>query len=80
MVAAFRSLSKEQQLALRLFYFKGYTFQEIAEQLGYSYGNVKHHVYRGIERLRQLVYDRGKPGAVQEIRQGTQDEHQEMMG
>ena len=80
MVAAFQSLSKEQQLALRLFYFKGYTFQEIAEQLGYSYGNVKHHVYRGIERLRQVVYDRGKPGAMQEIRQGTQDEQQEMMG
>jgi RNA polymerase sigma-70 factor (ECF subfamily) len=59
MVAAFRSLSKEQQLTLKLFYFKGYTFQEIAEQLGYSYGNVKHHVYRGVERLREVVYGAG---------------------
>lgn len=57
MLAAFRSLSKEQQLTLTLYYFQGYTFQEIGEKLGYSYGNVKHHVYRGIERLRSAVFD-----------------------
>jgi RNA polymerase sigma-70 factor, ECF subfamily len=80
MVAAFKSLSKEQQLTLKLFYFKGYTFQEIAEQLGYSYGNVKHHVYRGIERLRQVVYDGTGHGASQGIKQRTQCEPQEMAG
>ena len=55
MKEAFRSLSKEQQLTLILYYFQGYTFQEVAEKLGYSYGNVKHHVYRGIEQLRRIV-------------------------
>jgi RNA polymerase sigma-70 factor, ECF subfamily len=80
MVAAFKSLSKEQQLALRLFYFKGYTFQEIAEQLGYSYGNVKHHVYRGIERLRQVVYVGAGRGTAQVPEQRTQSERQEMAG
>ncbi len=57
MLAAFRSLSKEQQLTLVLYYFHGYTFEEIGEKLGYTYGNVKHHVYRGIARLRRMVYD-----------------------
>ncbi len=79
MVAAFRSLSREQQLTLKLFYFKGYTFQEIAEQLGYSYGNVKHHVYRGVERLREVVYDAG-PGKTHETKQRTQSEPQGIAG
>ena len=80
MVTAFKSLSKEQQLALKLFYFKGYTFREIAEQLGHSYGNVKHHVYRGIERLRQVVYDGAGHGRPEEVRQRAQCEPQGMAG
>src|SRR5258708_35503882 len=56
MKAAFQSLSKEQQLTLRLYYFKGYTFQEVAEEMGHSYGNAKNHFYRGIERLRRSVF------------------------
>ena len=80
MVAAFKSLSKEQQVALELFYFKGYTFQEIADELGYSYGNVKHHVYRGVERLRQFVYDGNGRKALQIVSQGVQCESEEMAG
>jgi RNA polymerase sigma-70 factor (ECF subfamily) len=80
MVAAFKSLSKEQRLTLELFYFKGYTFQEIAEELGYSYGNVKHHVYRGVERLRQLVYDGAGQRAARVANQGVQCESEEMAG
>lgn len=60
MVAAFEALSQEQRECLRFFYFKGYTYQEIADETGHTYGNVKHHVYRGIERLRQLLYDDGQ--------------------
>lgn len=55
MLAAFKSLSEEQQHALMLFYFQGLTFQEIAEQQGCSHGNAKNHVYRGIQRLRSIV-------------------------
>ncbi len=58
MQEAFKTLSKEQQHALMLFYFQGLTFQEIADQQGYSYGNAKHHVYRGLHRLRSIVFDR----------------------
>ncbi len=74
MLAAFRSLSKEQQLTLKLYYFHGYNFQEIGEKLGYSYGNVKHHVYRGVERLRSVVFDgvarRSAEGANQGLKGG----------
>lgn len=78
MKAAFRSLSKEQQLTLKLYYFKGYTFQEVAEELGYSYGNAKNHFYRGMDRLRRIVFDgvthRSSHGAGQK----TQCEAKEM--
>jgi RNA polymerase sigma-70 factor (ECF subfamily) len=80
MVAAFKSLSREQQLALKLFYFRGYTFQEIAEQLGYSYGSAKHHVYRGIEKLRQVIYDRCGHERPRAIGPRTDTEAQEIAG
>jgi RNA polymerase sigma-70 factor, ECF subfamily len=80
MVAAFKSLSKEQRLTLELFYFRGYTLQEVAEKLGYSYGNVKHHVYRGVERLRQFVYNGEGRKAPRAAEQRTQCKSEEMVG
>jgi RNA polymerase sigma-70 factor (ECF subfamily) len=47
------SLSEEQRETLRLHFFEGYTFAEIAEKLGQSYANVRHHHYRGLEKLRK---------------------------
>jgi RNA polymerase sigma-70 factor, ECF subfamily len=47
------SLTHEQRETLRLHFFEGYTFAEIAEQLGQSYANVRHHHYRGLEKLRK---------------------------
>jgi RNA polymerase sigma-70 factor (ECF subfamily) len=80
MVAAFKSLSKEQQLALTLYYFQGYTFQEIADRLGYSYGNVKHHIYRGIGRLREIVFDDVERPTSLGAGQGMTCEKKEMAG
>ncbi len=47
------SLTKEQRETLRLHFFEGYTFAEIAEKLGQSYANVRNHHYRGLEKLRR---------------------------
>ncbi len=52
-----KGLSEEQRTTVRLHFYEGYTFQEISEQLGQTHGNVRHHYYRGIERLRQFVFD-----------------------
>ncbi len=57
MKAAFTSLSGEQQLTLKLYYLRDYTLKEIAEELDWSYDKVKHHVYRGIDRLRAIVFE-----------------------
>jgi RNA polymerase sigma-70 factor (ECF subfamily) len=51
----FRELSEDQQKTLRLFFFEGYTFEEIAAKLGQTTGNVSHHYYRGLKKLRRQM-------------------------
>jgi RNA polymerase sigma-70 factor (ECF subfamily) len=46
-------LTPDQRETLRLHFFVGYTFTEIAEKLGQSYANVRNHHYRGLEKLRR---------------------------
>jgi RNA polymerase sigma-70 factor (ECF subfamily) len=46
-------LTGDQEQVLRLHFFEGYTFAEIAEQLGQSYANIRNHHYRGLEKLRK---------------------------
>ena len=46
-------LSEDQRETLRLYFFEGYTFAEISEKLGQPRGNVRHHYYRGLDRLRK---------------------------
>jgi RNA polymerase sigma-70 factor (ECF subfamily) len=50
---ALEEMSEDQRETLRLYFFEGYTLGEIAAQLGQSAGNVKHHYYRGLDRLRR---------------------------
>jgi RNA polymerase sigma-70 factor (ECF subfamily) len=48
-------LSEEQWETLRLYFYEGYTFAEIAAKRNQGIGNVRHHFYRGIERLRKKL-------------------------
>ena len=48
-------LTADQRETLRLHFFEGYTFSEIAEQLGQSFANVRNHHYRGLEKLRKYL-------------------------
>jgi RNA polymerase sigma-70 factor (ECF subfamily) len=52
-------LSSDQLQTLELHFFEGYTFREIAEKTGQTFGNVRNHYYRGLERLRSNIF-RGK--------------------
>lgn len=58
----FRSLSEDQQKTLRLHFIEGYTLDEIAKMLGQTKGNIRHHSFRGLERLRKLIYGSELPG------------------
>jgi RNA polymerase sigma-70 factor (ECF subfamily) len=53
---AFEGLSDDQRKTLMLYFYDGYTIHEISEKLGQSFGNVQHHFYRGLDRLRKLVF------------------------
>ena len=50
---AFEDLTKVQRDTLEMFYFDGMDLREISEKLEAPLGNVRHHFYRGLERLRK---------------------------
>jgi len=56
---AFSSLKKEQREAIEMYFFAGYTLQEICQKTGYSFPSVRNHVYRGIEQLRIRLSEDG---------------------
>jgi RNA polymerase sigma-70 factor, ECF subfamily len=58
----FSSLSEDQQKTLRLHFIEGYTLDEIATMLGQTKGNVRHHSFRGLEKLRKLIFGGELPG------------------
>ena len=51
--SAFEDLTEMQRRTLELFYFEGLELREISERLHEPFGNVRHHFYRGLERLRK---------------------------
>jgi RNA polymerase sigma-70 factor, ECF subfamily len=53
---AFESLSEDQRETLRLYFFEGYTLAEIAVKFGQPHANVRHHYYRGLEKLRREMF------------------------
>jgi RNA polymerase sigma-70 factor (ECF subfamily) len=50
-------LTEDQRETLRLHFFEGYTFAEIAKKLGQSYANVRNHHYRGLEKVRKYLVE-----------------------
>jgi RNA polymerase sigma-70 factor, ECF subfamily len=58
----FDTLSENQRQTLHLFFIEGYTFDEIAGKLRQSRGNVKHHYFRGLDRLRKELFGGKLPG------------------
>lgn len=53
---ALETLSENQRETLRLFFAEGYTLEEIAVKLKQTRGNVKHHYFRGLDKLRKEIF------------------------
>lgn len=51
-----KELTEDQRRTIQLYFFDGYTFDEIAKLRGQTIGNVRNHYYRGLERIRQLIF------------------------
>lgn len=58
----FTELSESQRQTLQLFFYEGYTFEEIAVKLGQTVGNARNHYYRGLEKLRKQISAGKLPG------------------
>jgi RNA polymerase sigma-70 factor (ECF subfamily) len=58
----FGVLSEIQRQTLGLHLLDGYTFEEIAVKLDQTRGNVKHHYFRGLEKLRKQIFNRNRQG------------------
>ena len=56
------ALTGDQRDTLTLHFFEGYTFDEIALQLGQSFGNIRNHYYRGLDKLRKQMFPGKLPG------------------
>ena len=55
------SLTDDQRETLRLHFFDGYTLLEISQKLGQPLGNVRHHYYRGLDKLRKQMFGNTVP-------------------
>lgn len=55
--AAVAQLPADQQQALALAYFKGYSHRQIAEELGQPLGTIKTRIRLAVQKLRQLLPD-----------------------
>jgi RNA polymerase sigma-70 factor, ECF subfamily len=53
------ALSDRQKSVIELACYEGLTMQEIAERTGDSFTNVRHHYYRGLKKLRSLIFGGG---------------------
>jgi RNA polymerase sigma-70 factor, ECF subfamily len=48
-------LNERQREVMELVFFREMTLQEIADQTKQTFGNVRHHYYRGLKQLRSLL-------------------------
>jgi RNA polymerase sigma-70 factor (ECF subfamily) len=70
---AIQGLNAAQRKTIQMAYFEGMTLREIAETTGEPMGNVRHHYYRGLRRLRELVTEGRAPGKEKLVRRGIVD-------
>jgi RNA polymerase sigma-70 factor (ECF subfamily) len=52
---AFVHLTPLQQRTLQLYFFEGYSLREISSHLKQSLSNTRHHYYRGIEKMKEVL-------------------------
>jgi RNA polymerase sigma-70 factor (ECF subfamily) len=55
---ALSELPEMQRRTLEMYFFEGLTMMDITNRLGESKENIRHHLYRGLERLRESVFVR----------------------
>lgn len=57
---ALNTLNSAQRQVLELAYFEGLSLKEIAAQTKQTFGNVRHHYYRGLHQMRLFLLGAGR--------------------
>jgi len=68
-----QALCPVQKRVLQLAYFEGLTMKEIADETGESLGNVRHHYYRGLDKLRDYLSEADQASEVKVARKEMGD-------
>jgi RNA polymerase sigma-70 factor (ECF subfamily) len=55
---ALEALPDAQKQTIEMFFFEGLSLKEIAQRRNEKFSNVRHHYYRGLERLRSYLENR----------------------
>jgi RNA polymerase sigma-70 factor, ECF subfamily len=55
------ALPEAQRRTIEMYFFEGLSLREIAQRRKENYPNVRHHYYRGLERLRIRLSEGGQP-------------------
>jgi DNA-directed RNA polymerase specialized sigma24 family protein len=61
-------LPEAQRQTLEMFFFQGLTLKEIAGRSHETFSNVRHHYYRGLERLREYLEEDGQEDKRRSVR------------
>lgn len=52
---ALQQLNEDQRITLEMIFLEGMEMDDVAERLGQKRTNVRHHYYRGLKKLRELL-------------------------
>jgi len=61
---AMAHLTEAQRRTLKLAFFEGLSIEEICQRTGESPGNVRHHYYRGLKRMKGVLRGTLEPGTL----------------
>jgi RNA polymerase sigma-70 factor (ECF subfamily) len=70
---ALKSLDDAQRETICLAFFEGLSLKEIARITNQSFGNVRHHYYRGLKKLRSLIVPKDTSQSQKLVLEGTLD-------
>jgi RNA polymerase sigma-70 factor (ECF subfamily) len=51
------SLSEDQRRVLELYFYEGYTLEEVAKEMTQTVGNIRNHYYRCLEKMRRQIFE-----------------------
>jgi RNA polymerase sigma-70 factor (ECF subfamily) len=58
---AMKQLDEKQRVTVEAYFFRGLSLNEIANESGDSFGNARHYLYRGLEKMRKVLDAENQP-------------------